>query len=160
METLLSKSNLRAVVRVDAAKCVSCHRCVSACPVKFCNNASAEVVDINPDLCIGCGNCIDACTHEARIGLDDFAEFRTALSMREPIVAIVAPAIAANFPNDYLRINGWLKSVGVKAVFDVSFGAELTVKTYLDAIKTLNPKCVIANPVRRWCRSSRSTIPN
>jgi iron only hydrogenase large subunit-like protein len=146
MEVLSSESNLRPVIQVNAEKCVACHRCVSVCPVKFCNNASTEAVEVNPDLCIGCGNCIDACTHEARVALDDFAEFQAALARRDSIVAIVAPAIAANFPNAYLQINGWLKSVGVQAVFDVSFGAELTVKSYLEAIKKNNPKCVIAQP--------------
>jgi iron only hydrogenase large subunit-like protein len=146
METLLSKSNLRAVVKVDADKCVNCHRCVSVCPVKFCNNASAEAVDVNPDLCIGCGNCIDACSHEARMGVDDFNEFMASLAKHEMIVGIAAPAIAANFPGDYLRMNAWLKSMGVKAIFDVSFGAELTVKSYLEAIKSKKPKCVIAQP--------------
>jgi hypothetical protein len=62
------------------------------------------------------------------------------------MVAIVAPAVVATWPNDYLRLNGWLKSLGVQAVFDVSFGAELTVKSYLEHIKTNNPKCVIAQP--------------
>ncbi len=146
MELRPSKPNLRPVIQIDAEKCVTCHRCISVCPVKFCNNASADVIEINHDLCIGCGTCIDVCTHEARIGLDDLAEFQAALVRREPIVAIVAPAIAANFPNTYLRLNGWLKSIGVKAVFDVSFGAELTVKSYLEWIKTTKPKCVIAQP--------------
>jgi iron only hydrogenase large subunit-like protein len=146
MEPLPQKSNLRPVMRVDAAKCVACHRCVSVCPVKFCNNASADVVEVDPDLCIGCGSCIDACDHNARVAIDDFAGFQAALARREPLVAIVAPAVAANFPDAYLRINGWLKSMGVKAVFDVSFGAELTVKSYLEAIKNNDPQCVIAQP--------------
>ena len=47
----------------------------------------------------------------------------------------MAPAIASNFPDTYLNINGWLRSLGVEAVFDVSFGAELTVKSYLEHIK-------------------------
>lgn len=60
--------------------------------------------------------------------------------------AIVAPAIAANFPDSYLKINSWLKNMGISKVLDVSFGAELTVKTYLEYIKENNPKCVIAQP--------------
>ena len=146
MEPSPQKSNLRPVMRVDVEKCVACHRCVSVCPVKFCNNASAEVVDVNPDLCIGCGSCIDACDHNARVAIDDFAGFQAALARRETLIAIVAPAIAANFPDTYLQINGWLKSLGVKAVFDVSFGAELTVKSYLEAIKNNPSECVIAQP--------------
>ncbi|MCL2845668.1 MAG: methyl-accepting chemotaxis protein [Chitinivibrionia bacterium] len=63
------------------------------------------------------------------------------------MIALVAPAIASTFPDgDYLRFNTWLKSLGVEAIFDVSFGAELTVKSYLEHIKKNNPKCVIAQP--------------
>jgi hypothetical protein len=62
------------------------------------------------------------------------------------MVAIVAPAIAASFPERYFQINTWLRSIGVKAIFDVSFGAELTVKTYLEYIKAKNPELVIAQP--------------
>jgi uncharacterized coiled-coil DUF342 family protein len=43
-------------------------------------------------------------------------------------------------------MNGWLKSVGVEAVFDVSFGAELTVISYLEHIKKNNPALSIAQP--------------
>lgn len=139
-------SDLRQVIQVDKEKCVNCHQCIQACPVKYCNNASGDHVEVVTDLCIGCGNCIDACKHEARYGIDDFEEFMTAASQRESIVAIVAPAVAANFPNQYLELNGWLKSIGVHALFDVSFGAELTVKTYLEVIKEKKPKCVISQP--------------
>jgi ArsR family metal-binding transcriptional regulator len=43
-------------------------------------------------------------------------------------------------------MNGFLKGLGIKAVFDVSFGAELTVKSYLDYMQKANPKIVIAQP--------------
>ncbi|HPP88151.1 MAG TPA: [Fe-Fe] hydrogenase large subunit C-terminal domain-containing protein, partial [bacterium] len=68
------------------------------------------------------------------------------LSKGIPIVAIAAPAVASNFPYKYLKLNTWLKSKGVKAIFDVSFGAELTIKSYLEYVKASNPKCVIAQP--------------
>jgi len=62
------------------------------------------------------------------------------------MVAIVAPAIVACFPDTYLRLNGYLKSVGVDTVFDVSFGAELTILSYLDYIEKKKPSMVIAQP--------------
>ncbi len=62
------------------------------------------------------------------------------------MIAFVAPAIASNFPDTYLNINGWLRSLGAAAVFDVSFGAELTVKSYLEHVKANQPDCVIAQP--------------
>lgn len=82
----------------------------------------------------------------ARYIIDDFLPLVRALKAKVPVVAIVAPAVAANFPDTFLNLNGWLKSKGIEAIFDVSFGAELTVKSYLEHIKTNTPKCVIAQP--------------
>lgn len=139
-------SYLPKVVDVIKENCVNCHACIEACPVKYCNIADEKAVDINHDLCIGCGSCIKACTHDARVGVDDLSSFLKDVKSGVPMVAVVAPAVAAAFPGEYLRLNGWLKSLGVKAAFDVSFGAELTVKTYLDYLKKERPKCVIAQP--------------
>lgn len=136
---------LKKVVYVDKENCVNCHACITACPVKFCNIDNGDHMSINSDLCIACGKCIDACTHDARKPLDDFDEFMTKVSRGTNYVAIVAPAIAASFPDTYKQFNGWLKSIGVKAVFDVSFGAELTIKSYLHHIKQ-GAETVIAEP--------------
>lgn len=140
------RKSLTKLIEVDSEKCVNCHACISACPVKYCNDGSGDFVNINPDMCIGCGHCIPACTHDARIPLDDFEVFMRDLRAGERIVAIVAPAAASNFPGNYLNLNGWLKRIGVKGVFDVSFGAELTIKTYLEYIKGNNPTTVISQP--------------
>jgi iron only hydrogenase large subunit-like protein len=138
--------NLSPVIEVDKNKCVNCHACISACPVKFCNNGSGDHISIDANICIGCGQCIEKCTHQARYGVDDFDQFFSEIQRRTQYVAVVAPAVAANFPHKYLNLNGWLKSLGVSAFFDVSFGAELTVKSYLEHVKQNHPKCVIAQP--------------
>jgi iron only hydrogenase large subunit-like protein len=137
---------LPKIIEVDMNKCVNCHACIKVCPVHFCNNASGAFVECNSDMCIGCGQCLKACTHGARRGLDDFEAFISAASRGEQIVAIVAPGVASNFPNQYLNLNGWLKSLGVKAFFDVSFGAELTIRSYLEHVEKNKPKAVIAQP--------------
>ncbi len=136
---------LPKVVDVIPEKCVNCQACIRVCPVKYCNDAYGDYVKIIPELCIGCGECLEACTHDARVPVDDFEQFMNDLKKGEQIVAVVAPGIAANFVN-YLKLNGWLKSIGVKAFFDVSFGAELTIKSYVEHIKQNNPKTVIAQP--------------
>jgi iron only hydrogenase large subunit-like protein len=141
-----SKSNLRPVIFVDEEKCVNCHRCIAVCPVKICNNGAGDYVTINHDLCIGCGHCIEACSYDARRGIDDFDDFMKDVSAGTNMVAIVAPAVVATFKGKDKELNGWLKSLGVKAVFDVSFGAELTTKSYVEYIKSKNPDLVIAQP--------------
>jgi iron only hydrogenase large subunit-like protein len=138
--------NLIPVIHVNEEKCTNCHACITACPVKYCNDGSGDYVTVNENLCIGCGNCIKHCSHEAREGLDDFGMFASAVSSGRKMIAIAAPAVASSFPGQYLNFNGWLQSLGVKEIFDVSFGAELTVKSYLDHVKNNNPECVIAQP--------------
>ena len=140
------KRDLAPVISVDENKCVNCHMCISVCPVKFCIDGSGEYVSINHNLCIGCGRCIAACTHEARSWIDDSADFFDALEKDNKLIAVVAPAVASVFPAGYLKLNGFLKSMGIDRVFDVSFGAELTVKSYLEHVKKNKPKSVIAQP--------------
>jgi methyl-accepting chemotaxis protein/Pyruvate/2-oxoacid:ferredoxin oxidoreductase delta subunit len=137
---------LKKVIDVNKDKCVNCHQCIAACPVKFCNSAVNGYVEVNANLCIGCGMCIKACTHDARIGIDDTEAFFADLKKGISIVAVVAPAVAAVFPGQYLQLNKWLKSIGVKGCFDVSFGAELTIKSYLNHVEENKPKAVIAQP--------------
>lgn len=141
-----NSKQLLPVIAINEAACVNCHMCISVCPVKYCIDGSGDKVSINADVCIGCGACVKACKANARSILDDTARFFADLATGVPMVAIAAPALASSFPVNYMRLLGWLKSIGVHAVFDVSFGAELTVKSYLHHIKQNKPELVIAQP--------------
>jgi iron only hydrogenase large subunit-like protein len=138
--------SLPSVISVDEKKCLNCHACINSCPVKYCNDASGDFVKINADMCIGCGECVKACPHDARQIIDDTETFLSDLKKGTEMVAVVAPAVAAQFPDTYENLNGWMKRSGIKAVFDVSFGAELTIYSYLQHLKENNPQCVIAQP--------------
>jgi len=137
---------LSKVVRVDSEKCVNCHACITVCPVKYCNDGSGDSVQVNPDMCIGCGACVVACTHGARVVKRDTEDFLQDLSAGEDIVAIVAPSAAATFGGNLLQLNTWLRQIGIRAVFDVSFGAELTVMSYLEHVSKAKPESLIAQP--------------
>lgn len=140
------EKTLRQLIKVDEEKCVNCHACIAACPVKYCIDGSGEKVRVRHELCIGCGSCIRACTHKARIGMDDFESFLEDSAKGKKTIAVLAPAVVARFPDSYLRLNGWLATLGVEAFFDVSFGAELTVESYLRHVRERNPRLVIAQP--------------
>ena len=138
---------LAHVIDINAEKCVNCNQCIRVCPARYCNDGgSDDHIGLNFDRCIGCGACIRACTHGAREIIDDTEVFLRDLQRGKKMIAVVAPAVVANFPNKYLHLNTWFKSLGVEAVFDVSFGAELTVKTYLEHIQKNKPRLVIAQP--------------
>jgi iron only hydrogenase large subunit-like protein/polyhydroxyalkanoate synthesis regulator phasin len=142
----MAKALLTPVIKIDEEKCINCYACITGCPVKYCMDGSGEKLKINPDLCIGCGNCINVCSHKARSLIDDAPAFMADMKHGHKMVAVVAPAIASFFPEKFLNFNGWLRSIGIDAVFDVSFGAELTVISYLEYIKAKNPRTVIAQP--------------
>jgi len=142
----MAKTSLAPVIRIDEEKCINCYACIVICPVKYCMNGSGKKLLINHDICIGCGNCINACTHKARTLIDDTGRFMDDLKQGKKIIAVAAPAVASFFSDHFLNLNGWLKSLGVKAFFDVSLGAELTVMSYIDYIKEKNPRMVISQP--------------
>jgi iron only hydrogenase large subunit-like protein len=135
------------VIAIKEKNCINCHKCISVCPVKFCIDGSGDKVSIRHDLCIGCGHCIEACDHGARSFLDDYDKFRNDAAKGERFVAIVAPAIAASFPENWPRLLGYLQETfSIEAFFDVSLGAELTVKSYLDHLEKNQPKTIISQP--------------
>jgi iron only hydrogenase large subunit-like protein len=140
--------NLPNVIGIDKTKCVNCHRCIGVCPVKYCNNASNEDLGIviNSNLCIACGACLDACSHDARYIIDDTVKFFEDLAKGEKIIALVAPAVYVNFPNQMNNLIGWLKNQNVELVFDVSFGAEITTYQYYRAVQAGVKTPVISQP--------------
>lgn len=133
------------LIYVNKDKCVNCYSCISVCPVKYCNDCSETHIQLNANMCIGCGSCIQACPHEARYYNDDLENFLYDLNSNKTI-AVVAPSAAANFKDELLHLNGWLKAAGVMACFDVSFGGELCAMSYAEYIRENNPETLIAQP--------------
>lgn len=128
--------------------CAGCNKCIAKCPTKAniayeCNGANKVKVDQNR--CIHCGQCLEVCDHGARDYADDTAQFFADLRQGTSISVIAAPAVRFNFTN-YKRLFGYLKSVGVKLIYDVSFGADITTWAYLKAIKEQHLKSVLAQP--------------
>ena len=114
-------------IKTDNDKCQACNRCVTSCPVEankiFIEKNHLKIIIID-ERCIQCAECIRVCRHKARYYLDDTERFFKDVSKTEMAV-IVAPALLHNFKN-YKNLNGYLKSIGVKYVFDISFGADIT----------------------------------
>lgn len=120
-------------------KCVVCNKCISACPVMGANHVvelenGNTRIDVDPDACIACGACFDACLHDARSYRDDTERFFEDLKSGTKISLLLAPAFMANYPNEYEKYLGILKSAGVNRIISVSFGADITTWAYLNYI--------------------------
>ena len=130
--------------------CTGCNRCISVCSVLEANYSLMEsgenVIQVDVDACIECGACMDVCHHKARGYRDDTEEFLAALKRGENISILIAPAFIANYPKEYRKILGYLKSLGVNRMISVSFGADITTWGYLNYITKHNFKGGISQP--------------
>ncbi len=131
-------------------KCIGCNHCISVCPVFEANYSMNEdnkdVICVDPDTCVHCGACIDACHHHARSFRDDTDQFFEDLGKGESISLLVAPAFIANYPREYGKVLGYLKNLGVKHIFSVSFGADITTWGYLNYITKYKLQGGISQP--------------
>ncbi len=123
--------------------CIGCNKCIRACSVIGANIAVLNPdgtmrIEVDSDKCIGCGACIDACEHHAREFEDDTERFFEDLAKGEKISILLAPAFIANYPNEYERMLGALKSKGVNRIISISFGADITTWAYINYVKEHN----------------------
>ncbi len=135
-------------VRTDEKFCRGCNKCIFACPTNA-NEAFFEAdeskVFIKPGFCISCGECLNICDHKARDYVDDTTTFLDDLKGGKKISVVIAPAARFSFESTQ-RLIGYLKSIGVNKVYDVSFGADICTWGYVKAIKEQNLNGIIAQP--------------
>ena len=127
-------------------KCVGCNKCIRSCPVLMANVAEEGKININEEMCIQCGACFDNCMHEARDYDDDTAKFLQDLKNGKRFSVIVAPAFIANYPKEYKKIYGYLKSLGVAHIYSVSYGADITTWAYISYLKETGKTGLISQP--------------
>lgn len=131
-------------------KCTGCNKCIAVCPVDCANQAyhaedGSRKVRLDDEYCIHCGACMEVCDHGARDYVDDTARFFDDLRRGIPITLVAAPAVLTNVQEPG-KLFGWLKACGVRHIYDVSLGADITTWGYLRAIKEQHLKSVIAQP--------------
>ena len=141
---------MKEIIKTDNELCVGCNRCVRECPMEMANityqdeNGNIKV-SIDYEKCISCGRCVSACKHKARLFYDDTASFFGDLAAGVPISLIAAPSIRTNLP-DYKRLFTYLRSVGVKKIYDVSLGADICVWAHIRHIEKTGSAQLITQP--------------
>ena len=136
------------VLLTNKELCVGCNKCIAKCFVKanvaFQYNGENRV-KVDHLKCIHCGACIEVCDHNARDFADDTERFFSDLERGTKISVIVAPSIRYNFLN-HKKLFGYLKSLGVKLIYDVSLGADITTWALLKAMQEQKLDSIIAQP--------------
>ncbi len=144
----MQKYNKVNYIYTVETNCKGCNKCIFVCPTKA-NRAywenSRNIINIKSGFCISCGECISICDHDARDYVDDLDLFFNDLQNGQDISLVVAPAAYQNFTN-LKKVLGYLKSLGLNKIYDVSYGADICTWAYLKYIERNKPKTVIAQP--------------
>lgn len=124
----------KPLIITDESKCTGCNKCIMVCPIKYVNNVKLvdgkRKIEVDSKRCIACGKCVQICDHDSRSYADDAENFWNALSKGEKITVMVAPSFVANQYDKYKHFFGYLKSLGVNFIYDVSIGADITIWAY------------------------------
>lgn len=133
----MEKKNL--IFTTDA--CIGCNKCIKGCPSIGANtaveskDAKTSHIVVDGDKCIHCGNCLKNCEHNARRFTDDLADLLVDLKAGVPIVLLVAPSFFLDYPTQAKHILASFRRLGFKAIYDVSFGANITTWASLKYIR-------------------------
>lgn len=143
--------------------CIGCNRCIAACPVLTANcvveNGNTQFVHVDASKCIACGACLDVCEHHAREFQDDTEKLIADLKKGQKISILYAPALVANYPNQYRNILGALKKLGANHMLSVGFGADITTWAYIQYIQQTHFQGGIAQPCPAIVRYIENYIP-
>lgn len=130
----VKKLNLGSVYTNE--NCVACNRCISACSIIGANifviKDGKAMMTVNGDKCIHCGRCVKECNHNARKYHDDSERFINDLKAGEKIGILISPTFFYLYGDKAGKILGYLKSIGAENIYDVGYGAEISVWAHLD----------------------------
>lgn len=126
MNRIEVKNNNLSIDRIEE-KCINCGMCLKTC--KSINNIEND--------CINCGQCILTCPTGALVPKFDYKKVLNYINDTDYIVTIMtAPAVRVAIgdefgfaPGEFLerKLVSALKKLGFNYVFDVTFGADLTI---------------------------------
>ena len=136
---------------IDHDKCISCGKChqvcpyhaiiympvpcEEACPVKAISKDEYGVEHIDPEKCIYCGKCLNACPFGAIFDKCEVFDVLKEIEKGEKVIAMVAPAVLAQFGKPIEQVYGALKALGFSDVVEVAYGAEETIRREAEELK-------------------------
>ena len=135
LEVPISKKN-DAIEKQDE-KCIHCGYCKRICT----NDVTvARMFEVNPErepICINCGQCANFCPTEAIRERLDYIKVKEVLRNKNKIITFnIAPAVRVALGEEFAlepgnniegKIVSALKKLGADYVFDITFGADLTI---------------------------------
>ncbi|MBR1618134.1 monomeric [bacterium] len=130
--------------KINDEKCKKCQMCVKACPYNAIVKISVPCEDACPvgaikkdetgfanidfSKCISCGKCLSACPFGAVHEKSQIIDILKAMKNKKKVIALIAPAVAGQFPCDIYQLKGAILKAGFSDVVEVAKGADITAK--------------------------------
>ncbi len=134
-----------SIVSTIGQRCQRCYSCIRECPAAAIRVLEGQAVVLN-DRCISCGHCVKVCSQRAKEISSDTGKVINEIIPTGKAVAIVAPAFAASFPENYNKLVTGLKKIGFTHVSETAFGADLVSNEYARIFEDRNEKNIISSP--------------
>ncbi len=123
-------------IRRKENKCVKCGKCKDVCAKKI-GVAGYWKYDSEDIVCINCGQCANACPVDSIVEQDDSALLLEAINdQNKKVVIMTSPAVRVSLgemfdmpAGEFIagKMVASLKKLGADYVFDVTFGADMTI---------------------------------
>lgn len=136
LEVKISKNN--ESLEKDDKRCITCGYCKKVCTNDI---TVARMFELNPKrepICINCGQCANICPTEAIHEKFDYLKVKRILKNKKNKIVVfnIAPAVRVALAEEFnlevgtnleKKIPSVLRKLGADYVFDITFGADLTI---------------------------------
>ena len=102
--------------------------CEDVCPVGAIKKDERGLASIDFSKCISCGKCISACPFGAVHEKSEIIDILKAMKNGKKVVAMIAPAVAGQFRGNLYQLKTAIKKSGFYDVFEVAKGADKTAR--------------------------------
>lgn len=156
----------------DENKCVLCGKCKDVCKKKI-GVAGYWTYDSEDIVCINCGQCANVCPMNSIVEKNDVENFLHAVDRKDKkVVVCIAPAVRVSLGEMFdMQVGEFvvgkivkaLKLLGVDYVFDVTYGADLTImeeaSELLDRIKKDSDMPMFTSCCPAWVKFVETFYP-
>lgn len=109
--------------------------CEESCPVGAISKDQYGVEHIDESKCIYCGKCMNSCPFGAIFEISNIFDVLQCIRRGEKVIAMVAPAVLAQYDAPKEQIYGAIKAVGFHDIIEVAQGAMVTTERETEELK-------------------------